>query len=229
MRKWGLTGTQLKLIALVTMTVDHIGHILYPQIGILRIIGRLSLPLFAYMIAEGCRHTHNMGNYLLAVSGTGGVAQLVAWLATGIMRQNMLISFALAIGIIWLIKTAQKKKQVWLWLLPLTATVLVWLLDRYLVTAFAEADGGLDYGFFGVLLPVLIYMGSNFAARLVLAAVGLIALAMTGLPWQWWGLEALPVLALYNGRRGTAKLKWGFYIYYPAHLGIIQSIGWLIA
>ena len=223
-----MTGTQLKLIALLSMTVDHIGHILYPQIGILRIIGRLSLPIFAYMIAEGCRYTGNMGKYLLSVSGVGGAAQLVAWLATGIMRQNMMVSFALAIGIIWLIKTAQKKKRVWLWLLPLTATGLVWLLDRYLVTAFAEAEGGLDYGFFGVLLPVLIYMGSNFAGRLVMAAVGLIALAMTGLPWQWWGLEALPVLALYNGQRGTAKLKWGFYIYYPVHLGIIQSIGWLI-
>ena len=45
--KFGLTGNQLKLIALVTMTIDHVGLLLLPQLVILRIIGRLSMPLYA--------------------------------------------------------------------------------------------------------------------------------------------------------------------------------------
>lgn len=57
----GLTGNQLKLLALIAMTCDHVGLQLLPQFIILRIIGRLAAPLFAYMIAEGCRYTHNRG------------------------------------------------------------------------------------------------------------------------------------------------------------------------
>lgn len=227
MKKWGLTGNQLKIIALLTMTVDHIGHLLYPDVGILRIIGRLSMPIFAYMIAEGCRHTRSMGKYLGAVAGVGVAGQLVAWLVTGTMRQNMLISFGLAIGIIWLIRLAQEQKKQWLWLLPPVAMVLVWLLDRYLILGFPDVDSGLDYGYPGVMLPVLIYMGGNVLWRLAMTALGLVLLGLTGLPWQWWALEAIPVLALYNGQRGTAKLKWSFYIYYPAHLGILYGIQWL--
>ena len=55
----GLTGNQLKLIALITMTIDHVGMMLLPQLRILRAIGRIAFPIFAYMIAEGCRYTHS--------------------------------------------------------------------------------------------------------------------------------------------------------------------------
>ena len=59
----GLSGNQLKIIAMLTMLVDHIGVQLFPECIILRIIGRLSLPIFAYMIAEGCLHTRNRPKY----------------------------------------------------------------------------------------------------------------------------------------------------------------------
>ena len=48
--KTGLTGNQLKLIAMAAMTLDHIGEYLLPQVLILRIIGRLALPIYAYMM-----------------------------------------------------------------------------------------------------------------------------------------------------------------------------------
>ena len=54
----GLTGNQLKLFAVIVMTIDHIGAVLYPSVLWLRIVGRLAYPIFAYMIAEGCAHTH---------------------------------------------------------------------------------------------------------------------------------------------------------------------------
>ena len=58
-----MTGNQLKMIALITMTIDHVGVILLPQYPILRIIGRLSFPIFAYMVAEGCHYTHDIKKY----------------------------------------------------------------------------------------------------------------------------------------------------------------------
>ena len=62
-----LSSNALKLIALVSMTVDHIGLILFPQYRVLRIIGRIAFPIFAYMIAEGCRYTSNRIRYFLTI------------------------------------------------------------------------------------------------------------------------------------------------------------------
>ena len=63
--RFALTGNQLKLIAMLTMTIDHIGVILLPQYRFLRIIGRLSMPIYAFMIAEGCHYTHDRKAYFL--------------------------------------------------------------------------------------------------------------------------------------------------------------------
>ena len=54
----GLTGNQLKLLALIAMTCDHVGLQMLPQFILLRIIGRLAAPLFACMIAEGLSLIH---------------------------------------------------------------------------------------------------------------------------------------------------------------------------
>ena len=52
-----LSGNSLKIIAAIAMTVDHIGVVIFPNFAILRIIGRIAFPIFAFMIAEGCRYT----------------------------------------------------------------------------------------------------------------------------------------------------------------------------
>ena len=57
--KKGLSGTVIKLIALISMTIDHVGVILYPNVMLFRILGRIAMPIFAYMIAEGCVYTKN--------------------------------------------------------------------------------------------------------------------------------------------------------------------------
>ena len=54
-----LTGNALKILAALFMTIDHIGVMLFPRVLVLRIIGRLALPIFAFMIAEGCKYTRN--------------------------------------------------------------------------------------------------------------------------------------------------------------------------
>ena len=65
----GLNGNQLKILAMLFMTVDHVGAFLMPQYEILRYIGRLAMPIFAFMIAEGCTHTHNRLRYFLTLLG----------------------------------------------------------------------------------------------------------------------------------------------------------------
>ena len=85
-----LNGNHLKLIAAVTMLLDHAGILLFPKIMLFRILGRLAYPIYAYMIAEGCRYTRNKLRYFLMVFGLGTACQLVYYFASGDTYLNIL-------------------------------------------------------------------------------------------------------------------------------------------
>ena len=61
----GINTFTLKLIAILSMTIDHIGYLLFPKVTLLRIVGRIAFPIFAYLIAEGFVHTGDVKKYLL--------------------------------------------------------------------------------------------------------------------------------------------------------------------
>ena len=85
--------------------------------------------------------------------------------------------------------------------------------------------GFVDYGFWGVLLPVMVYLGKTRQQKLVFFTLGAAVLAVWYGGIQWFSLLTVPLLMRYNGQRGKAKLKNLFYIYYPAHLVAIYAIG----
>ena len=74
--RFSLTGNQLKILAMIAMTCDHVGLQLFPQWTFLRIIGRLALPIYAYMIAEGCRYTRDRRKYLLRMVSLAALCQI---------------------------------------------------------------------------------------------------------------------------------------------------------
>lgn len=217
----GLTGNQLKLIALIAMTCDHIGVQLFPQVILLRIIGRLALPIFAYMIAQGCRYTRNKTKYLLTIAAVALVCQLVYFFAMGSLYQCILVTFSLSIGLIFVLDAARRQPCVRSYAITVLAVLCVWVISDVLPMLLPGFC--VDYGFWGILLPVLIWLGKDKWQSLLLCAGGLILLSI-GNPLQWYSLLTLPLLALYNGARGKAKLKYLFYIYYPAHLALLYLI-----
>lgn len=224
MKKFGLTGNQLKIMALVFMTVDHIGLILLPEYLILRIIGRMAFPIFAYMVAEGCRHTKSMGRYLGLMAGFAVVSQTVEFLATGSLYQSIFATFSLSILMVWLLQRATEKKTPGTWLAVLGGVALVAFLTRVLPILLSGTDYGVDYSFWGVMLPVVIYFGKDRWRKLGLAAIVLLLLARESHWIQYLALLTLPLLALYNGQRGKWKVKYLFYIYYPVHLAVLHLI-----
>ncbi len=220
-----LSGNALKILAAVTMTVDHVGLTLFPRVQVLRLIGRLAFPIFAFMIAEGCAHTRNAWRYFLHVLVLGVVCQAAYTIAMNSWYLCVPVSFAIAIPLILALqkwKKAQSFLSALLWgAVFLAGVAAVWVLTRYVT---------LDYGFWGSMMPVgaSLFRGTKKQDRnlthVLTMGVLMIPLALQLGPWQWWSLLALPFLKLYSGNRGKYKMKYFFYIFYPAHLLGIQGV-----
>ena len=216
-----LTSNQLKLLAMLTMTLDHIGVQMFPGVLWLRIVGRLAFPIYAYMIAEGCAHTRNRRKYLLQMAGLALLCQLVYFFAMGSLFQCILVTFTLSILLIYACDTGSR---------PLTALALLGMafVTVALPRMLPGTDFAIDYGFFGVLVPVAVYLGKTHREKLLFTAGALVALAWSVGDIQWYSLAALLPLALYGGQRGKRRMKWLFYLYYPLHLAAIYGISLLL-
>lgn len=225
----GLTGNQLKIIALIAMTLDHAGKLLWPGCVWMQVVGRLAFPIFAYMVAEGCTYTKKRKKYLGIMAGLAFVCQLVYLVAKGSLYQSVLVSFTLSIVLIYIVDWAKGTGKVWLALvLAVVSYGTAWFLSVELPVVLWRTDYNIDYGFAGILLVVGIYYAKGHLAKLAMATVMLAVLGITFEGIQWYGLLALPLLALYGGERGKHKLKYLFYIYYPAHLAVVYLIGLLL-
>lgn len=221
--KTGLTGNQLKLIALISMTLDHVGLQMFPDVIVFRILGRLALPIFAYMIAEGCRHTRDRKKYLGKLLGLGLLCQVVYFFAMGSLYQCILITFSLSVLLIYAIDNAHTTPTA---LLALLALVSVCAICLGLPQLLKGTDFAIDYGVWGVLLPVLVYFGGSRKLAFLTLALCLQARQLGGI--QWFSLAAIPLLMCYNGRRGKGNVGKWFYVYYPLHLVVIYGISVLI-
>ena len=224
----GLTGNQLKLFAVIVMTIDHIGHLLFPGVMWLRIIGRLAYPIFAYMIAEGCTHTRSMPKYFATMAGMAAICQVVVYFVTGSLYQYILVTFTLSILLIGVLKKALQTQSILWWLITSAALGAVWLLTQWLPAQLHGTDFSIDYSFWGVMVPVLVWLGKTKGQKLLLEAAGLVLIAGNVSNIQTLALCALPILALYNGQRGKWKLKYFFYLYFPAHIVALEIIAYFM-
>lgn len=208
-----MTGFQLKLLAMLAMTADHIGAVFFPEIPLLRWIGRLAMPVLCFFIGEGLRHTRSPRRYLLRLTGFALLSELPFDLAFygGIEWGHQNVYFTLALGLLalWAIQSRGMEG----WLLALTAALAAELL-------------GCDYGMYGVLL-ILLLDRFHRARSEQLAAAALLNLAFFGQQTQTLSLIALPLLWLYNGKRGRDDRRL-FYLYYPAHLCVLGILRFVL-
>ena len=241
-RSHGLSGNLLKIIAAVSMLIDHVGLLFFPQHLIFRIIGRISFPIFAFMIAEGCRHTRNRLRYFLTIFVMAAVYQVVYYVYDQSLYMSVLVTFSLSILAIYALENFKEK------LFDPECSVTLKLLAGLLFGATVAGVFALNqvfvinYKFWGCMLPV--FASLFFAPRGVSVpvlekvdrvpvhvaslGVGLVSLALASDAVQWYALMALPLLLLYSGKRGRWRMKYFFYVFYPAHLVILQGFYMLI-
>ena len=219
-----LNGNALKLIAAFTMLLDHIGHILFPQVAWLRIVGRLAFPIFAFMIAEGCRYTRSKKRYLGLIAALAALYQIAYYIFDRSLYFSIFTTFSLSILTIYAMdEVKENPRPASFWMLW-GAVVAVWWLNQKLT---------IDYGFWGCMAPVFAALPDKTkydqpAIRVAALGVGLVLLCGTGFSLQPFSLLALPLLLCYNGKRGKWNLKYFFYIFYPVHLVILEAIAMLM-
>ena len=237
----GLSGNALKIIAAIAMLIDHAGLLLFPQYPILRVIGRLAFPIFAFMIAEGARHTRNRLRYFLTVFGVGLVIQAFYFFVMHDTALSIFMTFSFSIPLIYLLDGVKSEL-----LRSIPSPVRLFLLIFALIGATAGAYYAcryldVDYGFFGIMTPVCtsLFMLPEWAGEelrrfdcipvhVATCGVALLLLSGSGLSVQSYALLALPLLLLYSGKRGKWRLKYFFYAFYPAHLVLLWGIRMLV-
>ena len=218
-----LNGNILKIIGLICMVIDHVGYMFFEDCMILRIIGRLSFPIFAFMIAEGCKYTKNKLKYFLSVFLVALVCQIAVFVFDGSTKIYSLMSLSIAIPIIYLLQLFKMKEKKYVY----GSLFVLSIASLYFVNGFIE----IDYGFWGTMLAVLASLfkrerdkEDNLYLSLGLMGIGLIFLAMNSFVEQYYALLSLPILTLYSGKRGNLNLKWFFYLFYPIHFVVLELI-----
>ena len=145
---------------------------------------------------------------------------------------NMIIQTASAgagaVDIIFAIDRAQIQKSPLAVLTAALTGVIVLFLTAILPALLPHTDYAVDYGLWGTLLPVAVYLVPGRVWKLVASAIMLVPLALEWGGNQWFALAALIPLALYSGKRGKYRMKNLFYIYYPAHLVVIWLLDMLL-
>lgn len=205
----------LKMIALVAMVCDHVGLIFFPEWIVFRIIGRISFPIFAYVLVEGFFYTRDIKKYLLRL----GLLSLVSEIPFDLMASGRVLEFGhqnvfftLTLGILAL------------WLMSRTINPILQLIYAGAIMVVSNLLH-VDYRQFGVLLIIwFYYWRSTKWVKYLGAAVIMVLLK------GWTGVYTIPSLIpmlLYNEKQGP-KWKWFFYIFYPVHLLVIWGISLLL-
>ena len=220
-----LDGSALKLIAVITMLIDHVAAYLLKNSNIvlislwgrnirlytaMRMIGRISFPIYAFLVVEGFLHTRNVkryaGNLLLMALLSEIPWNLVHTGKIFYSGQNVLFTLCLGLLGIWVIRDFHKDRK----------KEIVLLLGLLAVSILLRADYGCSG--FGFILTLYLLREQ----KLYQAVIGSCFLSSR---WKA-GLAFIPI-NLYNEKRGFISgpvLKYAFYAIYPVHLFLLYLI-----
>ena len=222
----GLSQEGLKILACVTMLVDH-AALLFGGSPWLRVIGRLAFPIYCFLLTEGIRHTRDVRRYLsrllFAAIVSEPIYDLVLYPCVGIWQhQNVLWTLALGCAMLWCMTMIHKP-------VAKLAVMLLFALAAQLVRA--------SYGSSGIYMIALFALCWGMPeGKWVLAAgllvinwlMGSFTVSVFGLdvPVQLFAELALVPIFLYSGEKRTRlkAVSWGFYLFYPAHLLLLWGI-----
>lgn len=237
-----LSSSALKLIALIAMLIDHIAAICLPVNSevylVMRLIGRVSFPIYAFLIAEGYLYTSNKGKYLSNLMLFALISEIpynLAFSGTILSIEKQNIFFELATGLFGIYvyeKVTQNRNK------------LIALICVFVLAMIAEV-AKFDYGALGIIIILVFYLfRSSCELKLAVFVIASIvyycysfglsqlnflnaAIILLSNLNIYMILGAFPI-AYYNGKKGTLKMnKYLFYAFYPVHILVLYLISFL--
>lgn len=222
--KTNLDTNLIKLVAIIAMTIDHIGGAFFLEYPIFRWIGRMAFPLFCYCLTVGMLYTHDIKRYVMRLGIFALISQpfwILAFNAEDFVGNllNLNIFFTLVVSLLTTWGFQQKK-----WWLFVGGSLLLSCIN-------------FDYSLTGVILMMIFYLCRNKPALGILLYTLSYLPALNGymedplalkigghaIGFEIFSLLALPLIYIHTNSKLKIS-KWFFYLYYPAHLLAIYLI-----
>lgn len=222
---------------MVSMLCDHLWGTIVPGNDWLTCIGRISFPIFAFMIVEGYFHTKNLKKYVQRLLVFAILSEIPFNLAMGSrifypIHQNVLWSFLISIGLIHWNENAKASEKIWKRVIVAVITVVLGYLAGLLTMV--------DFYHAGILTVLVFYFTKNlgrlkyFLQALMLWYINMELLGGYGyeveifgkvhfITRQGFALLALIPIWLYAGEQGPYNkvIKNIYYFFYPVHLLVL--------
>lgn len=234
-----MTSFVLKIIAMVTMAVDHIGDAWFKKTTAMNLVGRIAFPIFAFQISEGYTHTKNLKKYFFRLFLFALISQISFMLFRTTYTQGFALNifFTLLFGLLSIFcydKICSSgfsfSKTKWL---DFCFKQFLGILVVIFIGIIAEVCN-FDYGFWGIAIIFLFYVFRNnkIYMSVAFAIACIIKYSFTILQYGYHYYHVLlclftilPILfiCLYNKKQGK-KIKYALYIFYPVHLLILYFI-----
>lgn len=221
----------LKIIACITMLIDHFGHAIVPCLSTTnmvdiyytcRIIGRMAFPIYCFLLVEGMYHTKNAGKYILRLA----IGMLIAELPFDMLfeghfcwaSQSVMVTLTLGAVMLWLMNKTENK------LLQAVTTVPFALLAEL---------AKCDYGGWGIamiamfaIIEQLPFQIMLLGAISVLMPSAKVAFGSMNISVQMFSILGMLPIYFYSGEKLTDSkaVQWAFYLFYPLHILIL----WLV-
>jgi hypothetical protein len=246
------------MLALMTMIIDHTGHIFNGYVNadllFMRVIGRMSFPIFAFLISEGCRYTRDIKKYMLRLFVFAMISHLclsariiyvsvygeTGGLFAGLPVYNVFFTLLLGAASVYGYQQIQKLGERFLYEYA-PSVDFAWKLLSLLpfFAAMITADYfGTDYGAVGIWMIFAAYVANDKSLRMLAIFSGIVILQRKYFltPFTLQNLRTLApysaslsllFIYLYNGEKGR-HWKWFFYLAYPGHLVMLGVLWFLL-
>lgn len=224
-----LSGSALKIIAVLSMVIDHCAYFLMEPdtliYNMMRCFGRIAFPVFAFLISEGFAHTRSRTRYLLTLLGFAVISEIPWYLLNGIDgTHNVMFTLSLGVAALSVFDRLCEHGPLCCFSI-LIMCILAWW-------------AGVDYDWRGVLMIVLFYILRRQTIEpwisrhnVCFPLQSIIQILFTFPLMMHYGIAGAIltsiVIFLYDGTRGHIKgavAKYSFYAFYPVHLFVISLI-----
>ena len=241
MMKMKLDSNMLKLIAIIAMTIDHLAWFLYPGYSteiipiLLHLIGRITCPIMCYFIAEGYYYTKDINKYTIRLFGFAFISHFVYIFSSykfvdwksfisfyyGDFLDQTSVMWSLAWGLVMLRIVHNEKISPYMQVfLVLLICMITFMSDWSCIASLCVLAIGTNRNHFKTQMLWMCFYVFIYAIVYYFALDKVYGLIQMGVVFS------IPILQMYNGKRGTNPninhiMKWFFYLYYPIHLFII--------